>query len=72
MLLRLGRWEQAADAYQVAAANATRLSDDRAAAVANIQLATVRLEQGRYSEALAGYTTARGCSRSWANPVRSL
>ena len=35
-LLELGRWEQAADAYQEAAAHATRLGDDRAAAVDNM------------------------------------
>lgn len=57
-LLELGRWEQAADAYQDALDAATHRGDDRDAAANNAQLARVRLEQGRYEEALAGYTAA--------------
>jgi tetratricopeptide (TPR) repeat protein len=68
-LLLLGRWDQAAAAYQEAAAHATRLGDDRAAAVANGQLATVRLQQGRYPEALAGYTTAREVFQKLGEPA---
>ena len=67
-LLELGRWEQAADAYQEAAAHATRLGDDRSAAVNNVQLATVRLQQGRYPEALAGYTAAREVFQKLGEP----
>jgi tetratricopeptide (TPR) repeat protein len=67
-LLRLGRWERAAEAHREAAAHATRLGDDRAAAVSNGQLAAVRLEQGRYTEALEGYTAAREAFQKLGEP----
>ena len=55
----LGRFDEAEDAYQESIDRATRSGDRRQAAVANAQLASLRLEQGRYQEALDGYAQVR-------------
>ena len=70
-LLELGRWEQAADAYQDATAHATRLGDHRRSGrrttASSPRCAWSRAATGRRWRA----TPRPGrCSRRWANPAR--
>ncbi|MDS4042628.1 MAG: CHAT domain-containing protein [Candidatus Competibacter sp.] len=58
-LLRLGRLDEAAAAYEEYIHHAEQFGADRDVAVGNIQLGTVRLGQRRYPEALAAYAEAR-------------
>ncbi|HEY6345077.1 MAG TPA: tetratricopeptide repeat protein [Bryobacteraceae bacterium] len=55
----LGRYEEAAEAYQQTIATMERVSDPRSGSAVKIQLATVRLLQKNLSEALRLYTEAR-------------
>lgn len=58
-LRRLGRLEEAAEAYEESIRRAEHLDDARSIAVGKGQLGTVRLFQCRYEEALAAHAEAR-------------
>jgi tetratricopeptide (TPR) repeat protein len=58
-LQALGQLEAAAEKYEEAIRRGETLEDFRGVAVGKIQLATVRMLQGRYDEAIAGYEAAR-------------
>ncbi len=58
-LCDLGRLDEAADQYEENINRAEKLEDFRQVAVGKQQLATVRLYQERYADALAGYNEAR-------------
>jgi tetratricopeptide (TPR) repeat protein len=58
-LTALGRLDEAADAYKESIKRDERREDCRSVAVGKIQLATVRMLQEKYTEALAGYEEAR-------------
>lgn len=58
-LTALGRLEEAAHIYEQAIALSERLRDERTVGLGKGQLATVRLLQLRFHEALAAYTEAR-------------
>jgi tetratricopeptide (TPR) repeat protein len=58
-LAGLGRKDDAAEAYEERIRLAMSMDDRRGAAVGKFQLATVRLMQKRYEEALERYTEAR-------------
>ena len=62
-----GRLDKAAAAYEEFVHRAEKLTADRDVAVGKGQLATVRVEQRRYGEALAAYKEAQNGFRSWAN-----
>jgi tetratricopeptide (TPR) repeat protein len=55
----LGRLDNAASVYEEALTRSEKLHDQEGVAVKKIQLATVRLFQRRYPEALASYAEAR-------------
>ena len=55
----LGRYDEAATAYQEAISIAKKLNKRRSVAVSKIQLGTLRLLQKRYAEALELYTEAK-------------
>ncbi len=57
--LNLRRLEDAASAYEESIRRAEQRDDERSVAVGKAQLGTVRLEQKRYSEALAAYAATR-------------
>jgi tetratricopeptide (TPR) repeat protein len=67
-LRMLGRLDEAAAAYQDEIDRANRLGDRRDAAVAEAQLATVRLGQQRYPEALDGYMKAHDTFEALGEP----
>jgi tetratricopeptide (TPR) repeat protein len=67
-LRTLGRWDEAADAYQDAIERSTQLGDHRGAAVSKGQLATIRLLQRRYPEALDGHAQARATFEALGEP----
>lgn len=58
-LTALGRLDEAAAAYEESIRRDAELGDRRGAAVAKIQLGTVRMLQRRYPDALAAYEGAR-------------
>ncbi len=58
-LLDLGRFEEAAAAYEEGIRGAEQLGDERSVAVAKGQLGAVRLEQGRHADALKAYQDGR-------------
>jgi tetratricopeptide (TPR) repeat protein len=58
-LQALGQLEAAAEKYEEAINEAENLEDFRQVAVGKGQLATVRMDQGRYDEAIAGHEAAR-------------
>ena len=58
-LSMLGRYEDAAEAIQRGIRQSEQQADQRQVAVAKLQLATVRLKQGRYSESLEAYKDLR-------------
>jgi tetratricopeptide (TPR) repeat protein len=58
-LLKLGRYDAAAAAYEEALLRAEQQGDLRGVAVRKGQLGTVRLKQQRYAKALAAYQQAR-------------
>lgn len=58
-LLNLGRFDEAAAAYEEAIHRAEQLVDDRGVAIGKVQLGTVRLKQRRYPEALQAKAEAR-------------
>jgi tetratricopeptide (TPR) repeat protein len=58
-LLQLGRFDEAAAAYEENIQRAEQIEDSRQVAVGKAQLGSVRLEQRRYPEALAAYAEAR-------------
>jgi tetratricopeptide (TPR) repeat protein len=58
-LLYLGRFDEAAAAYEENIQRAEQLEDSRQVAVGKGQLGSVRLQQRRYPEALAAYAEAR-------------
>ena len=58
-LIRLGRLDNAASAYEEALERKAKLGDRRSVAVNKGQLGTVRMLQRRYGEALAAYEDAR-------------
>ena len=58
-LTNLGRWDEAAAAYQKAMVRAENLDSRRDVAVNKLQLGTVRMRQQRYAEALELYAEAR-------------
>ena len=58
-LADLGRLDEAAGKYEEVIDRSENLEDIRTIAVGKMQLATVRLRQGQYAEALAGYEDAR-------------
>ena len=58
-LLRLGRLDAAAAAYEEVIRLAEQQGDERDVAVGKGQLGTVYLDQRRYPEALAAYAEAR-------------
>lgn len=58
-LLKLGRFDEAALAYEERIRRGERLSDQRGIAVGKSSLGAVRLQQRRYPEALAAYVEAR-------------
>ncbi len=57
--LYLGRFDQAAAAYEEVIGRSMQFGDERSVAVGKIQLGTVRKEQRRYPEALGAYEEAR-------------
>ncbi len=57
-LRALGQLEAAAAAYEDAITRSEKLEDTRQVAVGKIQLATVRIDQKRYADALQGYQQA--------------
>jgi tetratricopeptide (TPR) repeat protein len=57
-LLFLGRYEEAAAAYEENIKRAANLKDNRQVAVGKGQLGTVRMFQGRYEDALGAYAEA--------------
>jgi tetratricopeptide (TPR) repeat protein len=67
-LADLGRLDSAAQAYEETIRRALSLGDVRGAAVAKGQLATVRLMQRRYEEALDSYTQARDTFEKLGEP----
>jgi tetratricopeptide (TPR) repeat protein len=67
-LQRLGRLEDAANAYEERVTRALRATDRRGAAVGKSQLATVRLLQRRYEEALQSYREARDTFEEMSEP----
>jgi tetratricopeptide (TPR) repeat protein len=67
-LMALGRLDEAGEAYQDAIERATRLGDRRAVAVAEGNLAYVRLDQKRYQEALDGLAQARATFEALGEP----
>lgn len=58
-LLTLGRFDEAAAAYQESIRRGEQLGDERGVAAGKGQLGTVRLQQRRYAEALKAYEGAR-------------
>jgi tetratricopeptide (TPR) repeat protein len=58
-LLSLGRLDEAATAYEEGICRDEQRGADRDVAIGKLQLGTVRLQQGRYPEALAAYADAR-------------
>lgn len=58
-LLFLGRFDEAATAYEENNRRAEKRGDERQVAVGRLQLGTVRLRQRRYKEALEAYQEAR-------------
>lgn len=64
----LGRLDKAVDAYRDGIRRATVLGDRRQAAVTEGQLATVRLLQKYYQEALDGYAKARATFEAMNEP----
>ena len=58
-LQALGRLEEAAAKYEERIRRGKKLEDFRGVAVGKMQLSTVRLDQGSYTEALAGYEAVR-------------
>jgi tetratricopeptide (TPR) repeat protein len=58
-LLKLGRLDEAAAAYEEHIRRGEQLGDDRGVAVGKGQLGTVRLQQRRYPEALKAHAEAR-------------
>jgi tetratricopeptide (TPR) repeat protein len=64
----LGRLDEAAAAYEECVKLNEESKDERSAAIAKLQLGTVRLEQGRYSEALSAYEEARKTFESLGEP----
>lgn len=58
-LLRLGRLDEAATAYEETISRAEKLGDDRLVAVGRSQLGSVRLQQRRYKDALVELEEAR-------------
>ena len=67
-LLALGRLDEAADAYQTAIDLDEARGDRRSAAVGKGQLGTVRMHQGRYSDALAAQHKAQATFQSLDEP----
>ncbi len=67
-LLYLGRYDEAATAYEEGIWSAEKLGDYRGVAVGKLQLGTVRLQQKRYGEALAYYREARQVFESLGEP----
>jgi tetratricopeptide (TPR) repeat protein len=67
-LRALGRLDNAAQAYEETIKRDTSLGDVRGAAVAKGQLATVRLLQRRYEEALDSHTQARDTFEKLGEP----
>jgi len=57
-LSNLGRYEEAAAAYEEGIQSAAKLKDDRQVAAVKGQLGTVRMKQGRYADALGAYAEA--------------
>lgn len=64
----LGRWDEAAAAYQEAIRRAEKRDDKRSVAVGKGQLGTVRMLQQRYAEALEIYAEARSIFESLREP----
>jgi tetratricopeptide (TPR) repeat protein/DNA polymerase III delta prime subunit len=64
----LGRYEEAAAAYEEGIRRAEELGDRRGAAVGKGQLGTVRLQQKRYAEALERYAEALKTFESLGEP----
>ena len=58
-LLRLGRLDEAAAAYEERILRGEKRGDDRGVAVGKANLGTVRMQQHRYKEALKAYEEAR-------------
>ncbi|MGH9755786.1 MAG: tetratricopeptide repeat protein [Blastocatellia bacterium] len=67
-LTALGRWDEAAAAYQEAIGRAEKLGRRRDLAVDKLQLGTVRMLQQRYAEALEIYAEAREIFESLGEP----
>jgi tetratricopeptide (TPR) repeat protein len=67
-LTDLGRYDEAAAAYEEGIRSAEKLGDRRGVAVGKGQLGTVRLYQKRYAEALDSYTEARKTFKSLGEP----
>jgi tetratricopeptide (TPR) repeat protein len=67
-LLDLGRLEEAGSAYEKSAKRASKISDRRQVAVARGQLATVRMLQKRYAEALRLHSEARDTFEALGEP----
>ncbi len=65
----MGRLDQAAETYQEKIKRAEKLEDFRQVAVGKTQLASVRLLQGKYAEALAGYEEARAIFEQHNEPA---
>lgn len=68
-LIDLGRWDEAAAAYEEAIARDEKLHSKRNVAVGKGQLGTVRTLQGRYAEALAIYAEARTIFEKLGEPL---
>jgi tetratricopeptide (TPR) repeat protein len=67
-LCDLGRYDEAAAAYEEGIRRAEKLGDRRGAAVGKGQLGTVRLYQKRYAEALEAHVEARKTFESLGEP----
>jgi tetratricopeptide (TPR) repeat protein len=67
-LRNLGRWDEAAAAYQESIKRSEQLNDRRAIAVSKGQLGTVRMLQGHNADALKAYAEARSIFESLGEP----
>ena len=68
-LADLGRFDQAAEAYEETIRRNLGYEKRRTVAVARAQLGTVRLRQKRYEEALTAYVNARDTYEALGEPV---
>jgi tetratricopeptide (TPR) repeat protein len=65
----LGRFDSAAEVYEERIRHAVTIGDFRGAAVGKAQLATVRVGQRRYEEALESYAEARDTFQALGEPL---